>query len=1077
MKNRPEIFQNERVSASAGSGKTYALTKRFIALAAKELDTQTNLPDPTKIIALTFTRKSAGEFLGNILTRLAKAASTPNEAKKLSLEIEELSFGETRNGEYITTEKAKILLKECVRNLNKMRLSTIDSFFSSALRAFTTESGIFSEIRIIDAIEKLAEKNKIIEEILNANAIDSKTFSEFAEIVKRASFGAEEKSLHKTLKENIENSQKKFIEVPDVRLWGNISAIIGNREAIQWESEAYKKEISALKLSLQNEDCGKAFDGVIKFFENSDPNTIGTVSTSLERIVELFAEDCLENGFLLPYNRKEYNISPKTGKILSSLLRRLCDAHIMRVCDASKAAAKIANMYETRYAQNVRQAGKLAFDDIPILLNNTATTQTRLLEYRLDSRFKHWLFDEFQDTSREQWKFFKNIIDETIAESSGEKTFYYVGDVKQSLYSWRGGDRFLFDEIFSEYNAQTEEDSPAIVNGKELFTSWRSGKNVIKAINSVFASRDELESVFVPQSARDFHKIFTPHISAETLENGKTPTSSLAQLRLVEKVSKDNTAEFENVMEEIFKIVKEIKATKNGETCAILVNNNTTAQNIVEFLRAKISEEKLDIEVSGELEKNIANGNMTVPAFMQILKFVAHPSDTSAMQYLAMTPLANVIKRENFRENALNIIAENGFEKFADFFASTLQEICNTLPKQAEENITHIKESCREFDKSELIGIDNFLRFISEKHFRLSSTSNAIQVMTIHKSKGLGFGTVILPDLHKIRNILDGGLKYITRQENGVRVQKTISYFPPKIICQMNEALCESLEIDSENESFENICKLYVALTRAEKAMYIIMPEPTKYDQPKIDIKRLLINAFCPSLRSEISIEEKSKILSDIQVSKKISIGDERWYDSLVSEEIESDENKIENLKSPKIRTKYLTLVPSKATSSSDNFDFAKIEFGNAIHKAFEFVDDSENSPEQKAREAVRLANIDEKLAVRVETCIAVMLSNPKIGKYFTKRENRISKSEFKFDILLDGKIARGSIDKLLVKYESNKPSSAVILDFKSTGNSSMQRRTQLEIYKTAVEKIFKIDPKNIETKIISYTNSEIFDF
>ena len=158
MSKRPEIFQNERVSASAGSGKTYALTKRFIALASKEIDAKTKLPDPTRITALTFTRKSAGEFLGKILTRLAEASSDPEKAKALSYEIEELTFGEAKNGKYITQDKVQLLLKQCVKNLNKLKLSTIDSFFSSALKAFSNETGIFSKISIIDYAQAKAEK-------------------------------------------------------------------------------------------------------------------------------------------------------------------------------------------------------------------------------------------------------------------------------------------------------------------------------------------------------------------------------------------------------------------------------------------------------------------------------------------------------------------------------------------------------------------------------------------------------------------------------------------------------------------------------------------------------------------------------------------------------------------------------------------------------------------------------------------------------------------------------------------------------------------------------------------------------
>ena len=1074
MKKRPEIFQNERVSASAGSGKTYALTKRFIALALKEIDTKTELPDPTRITALTFTRKSAGEFLGKILTRLADASTDPIKAKNLSLEIEELSFGEQKDGTYITQEKAQLLLKQCVKNLNRLRLSTIDSFFSSALQAFSNESGIFSDISIIDTAQRKEEKEKIIEDILRTNSTSKKTFANFAETVKRASFGTEEKSLEKTLKENIDDSHKKFIEVPNPQLWGRIDVIL-NEPPLHWDKQAYTDELNALKNQLKNENCGKAFDGIVKFLETTDNNTVGKVSTSVERTVELFESGHLDDSFEIQYQKKTYVISKETALLLNSLYKRISHAHILRVADASKATAEIAMMFENRYANDVRLAGKLSFDDIPILLNSSANAFSKLIEYRLDARFKHWLFDEFQDTSRQQWNFFKNIIDETVSNNDGEKTFYYVGDVKQSLYSWRGGDRLLFDEVFSNYNTNSEYGNQVIFDGAELVTSWRSGKNVIDIINSVFADEQDLKKAFCEQSASDFKKIFSPHISAETLPNAKPTQPSLAQLRLVENAPRDSTTEMQNICEEIFNIIKDTNPVSTGRTCAILVNNNDTAQTIVEYLRARIADEKLDIEVSGEMEKKIAIDNMLASAFIQLLKFVAHPSDSAAKEYLKMTPLADFAMSDDFRMNAISTIASHGFERFAENVENFLKEKTENFTQQHRENLERIKNACREFDNSQSLGIDNFLEFLYEKKYRLTSQSNAIQVMTIHKSKGLGFGTVILPDLHKIKNIHDKGLKYITQKQNGVHIQKTISYFPPQIICQMNPVLKESLQIESENESFENICKLYVALTRAERALYIVIPKLTNYEPKNTNIRQLLINTFAPTLRSDISPKEKKEIYADIETQRIISVGNVNWFSEKKPLKENNSVAQIEPIKNPQVDRTFELIVPSKASNISIDIDVRKIELGNAIHKAFEHLDDSENSPEEKVKHAIKLAKISDDYAKTTYQYLTKALSNPEIKKLFLAEKNQIIKTEFSFEVLIENKIARGTIDRLLVKTDDNAtPISAVVIDFKSNGKFANTYKAQLDIYKTAIQNIFKIEPNMIELKVVSYSDATI---
>src|SRR5690606_12687583 len=101
-------------------------------------------------------------------------------------------------------------------------------------------------------------------------------------------------------------------------------------------------------------------------------------------------------------------------------------------------------------------AGWLVFSDLPVLLmRGLSGERTGLgaqdLIYRLDGRTDHWLIDEFQDTSRIQWKVLSAFIDEILQDSSGQRTFFCVGDVKQSIYGWRDGDARLFDEIRERY--------------------------------------------------------------------------------------------------------------------------------------------------------------------------------------------------------------------------------------------------------------------------------------------------------------------------------------------------------------------------------------------------------------------------------------------------------------------------------------------------------------------------------------------------------------------------------------------------------------------------------------------------
>lgn len=320
MKERPEIFKNERVSASAGSGKTYALTNRFIALAANAKDPETGLPDPSRITALTFTRKSAGEFLGKILTRLAEAAEDDKAADALSDEVEKLTRGTKSGGGFLTRQDALALLRQCLTNLDKLRLSTIDSFFSSILKCFSNELSIFSEIKIDDEISHKSAAEKIVGEILREKSSDRKTFAEFSEIVKRASFGVEEKSMREILLEKVFAAHGKILETPNLSLWGNAREILGH-EPQKWDAAAYDSDRAALRDALAAAKLDGKFAGVEKFFADSNNNILADAKTLEQRLAEMYATGGLNAAFTVKIGRGETEVPAEVAAPLKRLLR------------------------------------------------------------------------------------------------------------------------------------------------------------------------------------------------------------------------------------------------------------------------------------------------------------------------------------------------------------------------------------------------------------------------------------------------------------------------------------------------------------------------------------------------------------------------------------------------------------------------------------------------------------------------------------------------------------------------------------------------------------------------------------
>jgi ATP-dependent exoDNAse (exonuclease V) beta subunit len=139
----------------------------------------------------------------------------------------------------------------------------------------------------------------------------------------------------------------------------------------------------------------------------------------------------------------------------------------------------LMHAYESAYASKVRARGLITFDDMPRLLNSLPSGVKLPLEYRMDAHFDHWALDEFQDTSRGQWKALKNLIHEASHPDSG-KSVFIVGDRKQSIYEWRGGDV----EILGRQVERAKEDGNLL---DSLDESRRYVPVISEAVNVIVA--------------------------------------------------------------------------------------------------------------------------------------------------------------------------------------------------------------------------------------------------------------------------------------------------------------------------------------------------------------------------------------------------------------------------------------------------------------------------------------------------------------------------------------------------------------------------------------------------------------
>ncbi len=208
----PRPIRNDALAASAGTGKTFALSSRYLALLAAGAE-------PNAIVALTFTRKAAGEILSRILTRLAAAAASPPGFAELARQLDEAGLPA-----FADRPAAQRALRGLVRALPCLRIGTLDSFFLQILRPFRFEAGIAAELSISPPLDS-PEDNLVLQQLLDRAALDDDERRELMEIFKQATFGEEKKSVYGSIARLVENQSELARRAPGTDAWGNPARI------------------------------------------------------------------------------------------------------------------------------------------------------------------------------------------------------------------------------------------------------------------------------------------------------------------------------------------------------------------------------------------------------------------------------------------------------------------------------------------------------------------------------------------------------------------------------------------------------------------------------------------------------------------------------------------------------------------------------------------------------------------------------------------------------------------------------------------------------------------------------------
>ncbi len=830
------------VEASAGSGKTYALASRYVQLlfnpAIREAEVSLR-----NILAITFTNKAALEMKSRILEFIKAIALQTHPAQEKNGLLESGALEPQKS-----SQKAYAIMEELIRNYNFFQVQTIDSFINAILSGCAFKIGLSANFQI------------------KRNYQDHLEFC-LDRLIERAHT---DKKIRKTFEDFIQ--QYLFLEYrtswfPKKDMLALMGSLFFQSNALGYEfakppidrKEVFRKKrqiirlMTTLKKSLPQETdirFSKNLDAFLEQTQNIGSPKGQSVSFDIDAISDYFF-------------RKEFPL--KKGDSPDARVETLWTAlrsHFKDLCEMESRA--IFNSYLDLLEGVVKDFRNVASKEDTLFLEELNKTASVLfgeesltveeLYYRLATRFRHYLIDEFQDTSRLQWQNLFLMVEEAI--SSGGSLFY-VGDKKQAIYGFRGGILELFDEIKKHFE-------PFGVVTERLNTNYRSHKTIVEFNNQIF-SYENLQRFL--KDKEDFElekkKRNAVYLSPEEKEEILAIFSHSQQTHLPEKSrgyvkvecldpSPSDSPET-MIKSKLIGLIKELKPRFAYRDLAILVRDNDEVELITSWLLSE------GVLVESERTSSIQE-NSLIKELISFLHFLDSPIDNLNFASFILgdifTSAARLDLDELHRfifESRTRLTQEKDFYLYKEFqkrYPQAWKDFIEEFFKNVGlfplyEFVISVFHRFRcverfpefqgffmkflEFVKDEeeenpdlASFLESFEEATAEDLFVNVSDTDTIKVLTIHKSKGLEFPVVMIPFLKlevQIGRGPQGTKSYIVEIEDD---RLHLVHLKQKYL-GFSQALREIYHREYAKTLLSELNNIYVALTRAVSELYIFI--------------------------------------------------------------------------------------------------------------------------------------------------------------------------------------------------------------------------------------------------------------
>ncbi len=1026
--------------ASAGSGKTFALVKEYLKL----LFTSKYNDGFKQILAITFTNKAVGEMKTRILDSLKEF---PHKDSSMFLAItEELDL----EPEYVR-KKSIALLNTIMHNYAAFDISTIDGFNHKLIRTFAHDLKIPINFEV--ELDTPSLLNQAVDSLIAKAGTDKKLTKVLIDF-----------AIEKADDDKSWDVSRDFNSIAKL--------LINDNDLQHLESIKHKtlEDFSTLKSKLRKQVIAeetviiKLANSLLSVFES---NGLDQKSFSRGTLFNHFVKVSNLNFYKIYENKLATNIAegevytktldsakaqiidqllPEIEKVYHKIKENVTSLKFTKAVYKNITPLSVLNAINKELTTIKEDENKLLISEFNTLISKEIKNQpTPFIYERLGEKFRHYFIDEFQDTSVMQWENLIPLIENTLTGQNlkGEQgTAMLVGDAKQAIYRWRGGKA-------EQFLGLTKDDNPFPIKKEvvRLEHNYRSFKNVIQFNNQFFD--------FLSQnsfSSTDYSDLYK-----KANQNPFLKQEGYVNLKFLDLKKEDDIKE--GFPETVFETINQCLANGyNLKDICVLVRKKKEGVAIAEFL----SEKGVKITSS---ETMLINNSEQVRLVVNILKLLINPNNLEVriniLDYLAN---ANNIKDKHsyFKAN-LNLPLEAFFESFKQFsvFCDPSELVQLALYDLAESLVRSFKMTTSsnayvqyfldivlEFSQKQISDIPSFIEYYDTKKDSLNIVSpnnqNAVQIMTIHKSKGLEFPVVIFPYAHlDIYREIEPKEWFPVDENQFNGFTKTLLNFNKDFEDFGDTGKAIYNKHRSEQE-LDNINLLYVALTRPIEQLYII----SKKENPKKELityntySGLFINYLM-----QIGLWTEAQLEYSFGNFKRESVDEEKVENTQITEQFISVSKLDHNIK-----------IITKSGYLWDTEQENAIEKGNLIHDIMAEIE-TKKDIDAVITNYTNAGTINQKQAVILSETIDKIISTPEINPYFTNdyviynERDIISKS---------GAIIRP--DRLAIK-----DNQAIIIDYK-TGLPNPKYQQQLEAYSDILKEMNFI----VKKKILIYVNDTI---